>query len=156
MIGLNADEGRTVGRINSDTMDVLAVDDGDRVEIREKDTKTNALVRQSSPDSHLIESDEDIGASDVKDRTILLPSTVRTEIDAVCGDTVAVRRDTKHIAIQQITLSVFAFIGVFISGIQTVDTIVSPQYRLHGLGVTLLFCLAVVWLLLWPERERCR
>ena len=156
IIGLNADEGRGTGRVNADTMDTLAIDDGDRVQITTKDTQTSARLRQITPESHLIETDEDIAATDVRDRTILLPSTVRQDLDAVCGDTVSVRRDTRHIAIHQLTISVFAFLGVFIGGLQTVDILAPPQYQVHGLFLTLGLCLSAVWLLLWPERERCR
>lgn len=156
VIGLNADEGRGTGRVNEDTMDILAIDDGDRARIRSKETETSVLLRPIAPDSHLIDTDEDITASNVRDRTILLPSTVRQELDAICGDTVSVRRDTRHIAIHQLTVSVFAFLGALIGGLQTVDLFVPAQYQLHGFGLTLIFCLGAVWLLLWPERERCR
>lgn len=156
VIGLNADEGRGTGRVNADTMDVLAVEDGDRVRLSAKETETSVRVRQIAPDSHLIETDEDIDAADVRDRTILLPSTVREEIDAVCGDTVSIRRDTRHIAIRQITPSMFAFLGVFIGGVQTVNLVVPASLRLYGLALTLFFAVVAIWLLLWPERERCR
>lgn len=156
LIGLNADEGRGTGRVNKDTMDTLAIDDGERAHITIKDTQTSVRLREISPDSHLIETDEDLTAADVRDRTILLPSTVRKDLDAACGDTVSVRRDTRHIAIHQLTVSVFAFLGVFIGGLQTVDLLVPAPYQIHGLFLTLGLCLSAVWLLLWPERERCR
>jgi hypothetical protein len=155
-IGLNADEGQGRGRVNEDTMDILAVEDGDRVEISAKDTRTVTRVRAIDPESHLIKTDEDIHASDVRDRTILLPSTVREEIDAVSGDTVTVRRESRHIAIRQITPSLFGFLGVFVGGIQTVDLAVPPAWQLEGIILTIALSFAAIWLTLWPERERCR
>ncbi|WP_153952714.1 hypothetical protein [Halosegnis longus] len=155
-IGLNADEGQGRGRVNEDTMDILAVEDGDRVEISAKDTRTVTRIRAIDPESHLIKTDEDIHASDVRDRTILLPSTVREEIDAVSGDTVTVRRETRNIAIRQITPSLFGFLGVFVGGIQTVDLAVPPAWQLEGIILTIMLSFAAIWLTLWPERERCR
>jgi len=155
-IGLNADEGQGRGRVNKDTMDILAVEDGDRIEIFSKDTQTVTRVRAIDPESHLIETDEDIHASDVRGRTVLLPSTIRQEIDAVSGDAVTVRRESRHIAIRQITPSLFGFLGVFVGGIQTVDIMAPPSWQLEGIALTIVLSFVAIWLTLWPERERCR
>ncbi|WP_135304890.1 hypothetical protein [Haloarcula amylovorans] len=154
-IGLNADEGRSAGRVNADTMDVLAINDGDRVRIQSKNTETTVRCRPIDPESHFIETDSDIDATDVRDRTILLPSTARERIDAVCGDIVRVRRDTRHVAIRSITPSMFAFLGVVIGGLEIVD-LLSPSLQPYGVVLTLFFAGVAIWLMLWPERVRCR
>ncbi len=154
-IGLNADEGRSAGRVNADTMEVLAIDDGDRVQIHSKDSETTVRCRIIEPESHFIETDSDIDAADVRDRTILLPSTARERLDAVCGDIVRVRRDTRHVAIRSITPSMFAFLGVLISGLQIVD-LLSPSLQPYAILLTLILAGVAIWLMLWPERVRCR
>ncbi|MBX0296503.1 hypothetical protein [Haloarcula nitratireducens] len=154
-IGLNADEGRSAGRVNADTMDILAINGGDRVRIRSKTTETPVRCRPIDPESHFVETDSDIDAADVRDRTILLPSTARERLDAVCGDIVRVRRDTRHVAIRSITPSMFAFLGVIIGGLEIVD-LLSPSLQPYGLVLTLFFAGVAIWLMLWPERVRCR
>lgn len=156
ILGLNADEGRATARVNADTMEVLAVDDGDRVVVSSQTDRTSVRCHAIDPESHLIETDEDFEADDVRDRVILLPSTARDASDAVCDDVVRVRRDTGYVAVRQIVPSLFGFLGVFVGGVEAINLVVPPGLQTWALGVALLASLSAIWLVLWPERQRCR
>ena len=155
-IGLNADEGRRAARVNPETMGVLGIDDGDRITVSSPTGERTVRCHSIAPDSHLIETDEDFEPEDIHERVILLPATEREAVNVVCDDVVAVRRDPSYVAVKSIVPSLFGFVGVFIGGVQTVDFIVPPEYYLPALGSTVVFGLVAVWLVLWPERQRCR
>lgn len=154
-LGLNTDEGRETARVNSDIMDALAIEDGDRVLITSQSGRTSAHCHLIEPDGHLVADDNDIHEKDVQDRTILLPSTVREKAGVTCDDVVTVRRDTSYIAARQIVLSMFGFLGVFVGATQSIDLLIPPQYQLHAFVVALLLSASSIWLVLWPERQRC-
>jgi len=155
-LGINVDEGRSAARINPDTMDVLGIDDGDRVVVSSPTDRTRVRVHSIEPDSHYIETDSDFGPEDVRDRTILLPATEREAADALCHDVVRVRRDTGHVAVKSVVPSLFGFLGVFVGGLQTVDLLWPPEWRVHGIVLTFLLSLSAIWFVLWPERQRCQ
>jgi len=155
-LGLNTDEGRSTVRVAADTMEVLGIDEGDRVVIESETGRTTARARSVAPDSHYVETDEDIDEADVRDRTVLLPATERERSGAVVDDVVRVRRDTTHVAIKRIVPSLFGFFAVFIGGVQTIDLIFPPAWKLPAVGATLLLSTCAIWLVLWPERQRCR
>lgn len=156
VLGLNADEGRSTARVNEDTMDVLAIEDGDRVVVTSRVGSTAVRCRQVDPTGHHIETDADISAEDVEDRTILLPSTARSDAGALCDDVVTVRRDTGHVAARQIVPSLFGFLGVFVGAVQSIELLVPPGWQLAAFGVAVVLSLTAVWFVLWPERQRCR
>ncbi|MFB6109038.1 MAG: hypothetical protein ABEJ82_09425 [Haloplanus sp.] len=155
-LGLNVDENRATARMNPDTMEVLGVDDGDRVILSSQTDRTRVRVHYIRPDSHYIETDSDFEPEDVRGRTVLLPATGREAADVLCHDVVRVRRDTGYVAAKRIVPSLFGFLGVFIGGLQTIDLVFPPAWKLPAVGLTLLLSLSAIWFVLWPERQRCQ
>lgn len=156
ILGLNADEGRATARVNPETMRVLGVEDGDRIDIVGDGEPRTVRCYGISAESHFIETDDDFDPADVQDRVILLPSTEREAAGALCDDVVRVRRNTKHVAIRSIVPSMFGFLGVFVGGLQAINLAVSPEWYRPAIALVVLASLASVWIVLWPERQRCR
>ena len=156
MLGLNADEGRATARVNRETMRVLGIDDGDRIDLVADGETRSVRCYEITPDSHLIETDEDLDPEDVQERVILLPATEREATGVLCDDVVRVRRNTKHVAIRSIVPSMFGFLGVFVGGLQAINLAVSPAWYRPSIAIVALAALASVWIVLWPERQRCR
>ncbi|OVE84836.1 hypothetical protein [Natronolimnobius baerhuensis] len=156
MLGLNADEGRNSARVNRETMRSLGIDDGDRVDLIVDGETRSVRCYELSAESHLIKTDEDIDPTDVQDRVILLPATEREAAGALCDDVVRVRRNTRHVAVRQIVPSMFGFLGVFVGGLQAINLTVSPAWYPHAIGFVLLLSIASIWVVLWPERQRCQ
>lgn len=156
MLGLNADEGRETARTNPETMRVLCIDDGDRIDVigdvKSQTVRCYGLV----PDSHLVETDEDFEPEDVLGRTLLLPATEREAAGALCDDIVRVRRNTRHVAVRSIVPSMFGFLGVMVGGLQAINLMLEPDLYGPAIAVVVLTSLAAVWFVLWPERQRCR
>jgi len=113
-IGLNADENRRVVRMNEETMRLLGVNEGDKIEVVSGSQTTSVRCLPVASDSYLIEQDADIDGADVHDRNLLLPATERDAVGAVADDVVTVRRDTSYVAGNSIVPSMFGLLGVFI------------------------------------------
>jgi formylmethanofuran dehydrogenase subunit D len=155
-IGLNADENRRVVRMNEETMRLLGVNEGDKIEVVSGSQTTSVRCLPVASDSYLIEQDADIDGADVHDRNLLLPATERDAVGAVADDVVTVRRDTSYVAGNSIVPSMFGLLGVFIGG-PRVLSILLPEFGRVQMVVTLTLLSALaVWMVLWPERQRCR
>lgn len=155
-LGLNIDEGRGTVRVNQETAKMLAIDDGDRVIVESTYGRTEVQCRTIDSESYLIERDEDFTADDIQDRTILLPSTVREQCGVVPDDIVRVRRESAFVAARSIVPSMLGFLGILVSSLQTIELFVAPRLYVPAIGTSVLLGLVAVWLVLWPERKRCR
>lgn len=155
-IGLNADENRRVARTNEETMRLLGVSEGDKIAVVSGSQTTSVRCLPVESDSYLIEQDADIDGADVHDRNLLLPATERDAVGAVADDVVTVRRDTSYVAGNSIVPSMFGLMGVFIGGPRVLSILLPEFGRLEMVVTLTLLSVLAVWMVLWPERQRCR
>lgn len=152
-LGLDRDEYRNVVRMQGDTMQFLGIEPGDRVVVQWDGKRLSAQC--------LLPPDE----KSVPDAAILLASTDRDPIDTSLYDTVVVRRDMSHILKQRVAVSLLGILGVAFGVFQaanaaTVDELLVAQVGPFGTILTLcavsaVLSVVVVWLLLFPERQKC-
>jgi hypothetical protein len=152
-LGLDRDEYRNVVRMQEDTMRFLGIEPGDRVVIRWGGEQLAAQCLLPPEDTS------------VPDAAILLASTDRDPIDVSLYDTVVVRRDMGHILKQRIAVSLLGILGVVFGVFQaatvaTLDELLVARFGPFGAVLALgavsgLLSVLVVWLLLFPERQRC-
>jgi hypothetical protein len=154
-MGLNIDEDRNAARVDAETLSTLGIDDGDRVVVRSREGETRVHCHSLSSDSYLLDKDSDLRAEHITTDNLLLPSTEREQCGALVDDVVEVRRDMWYLTGKRITLSLFGIIGVVISGTQTIG-LLFPDLPSTTVGSVLLVLSALsVWLILWPDRQRC-
>jgi len=151
-LGLDRDEYRNVARLNPDMLRFLGIEPGDLAVL---DWKGQRSVTQC-----LLPPDDE----DVPPVAIWLPSTERDRIDASVHDVVTVRRETGHVFRKQVALSILGILGVVFGVFQIANVIglVAPLRAALGtagtlvalLSVSALASVLVVWLLLFPERQK--
>lgn len=152
----NTDENRNIARLNEETMRILGIQDGDKVIVSSPTRQKSLRCLLASEESYLIKQDVSFEEGDVSDRNILLPATEREAVETLVHDVVRVRRDQSYVVGKQIVPSLFSLLGVFIGGTQLLN-IVSPDIsQATTLAVLSLSSVAVVWTVLWPERQKCR
>lgn len=152
-LGLDRDEYRNVVRMQEDTMQFLGIDPGDRIVMtwNGKRLSTQCLLPPE-------------GVS-VPDASLLVASTDRDPVDVSLYDTVTVRRDMGHILKQQVAVSTLGILGVVFGVFQaanaaTLDDMLVAEFGPFGTIVVLaavaaLASVLVIWLLLFPERQKC-
>ena len=151
--GLDRDEYRNIARINADTMRFLGIESGDIVTIEWKGR--TATIRCMDPPE----------GTSVPPLSILLPSTERDRIDVSIYDACTVYRDVGYVFRKHLSLSTLGVLVVLLGAVQVVDVGaaiegVSSAGELVALTVVAVLtvaavALATVWLMLYPERQRC-
>lgn len=155
VIGLNADENRGIVRVDPETLNSLGIEAGDRVMLESRTGTSNPRCLPIDPDHPLVENDADIRDADISPRTVLLPSTQRQAANAMVDDVVELRRDMHYVVGKRVTLSMFGLVGALLGVANVVNALrltVTPRV---GLLTVLAVTVAIVWLTLWPERQRC-
>jgi len=148
--GKDQDEYRGIIRVDSSTMSYLGVEEKDRVIA---DWKGTEISVQCLPKS-------DGGEEPL---AVLVPSTVRDQLEVSNFDGINVWRDRGYIFQKRIAISLLGILGVVfgtfqIATVSTISSILLERVGVLGnllilLGVSALLSLPVMWFLLLPARS---
>lgn len=151
--GFDRDEHRNIARINRDMMEFLGIEPGDKVKIRWQGDK--ATVQCLLPPE----------GENVAPLSIRLPSTERDRVGVSIYDSLELQRDTGYVFKKQIALSTLGVLGVIIGMFGILDSVrFDPVVSFLGTEASvalfvfavLLVSVVVIWILLYPERQRCK
>lgn len=152
----NTDENRNVARLNEETMRILGIQDGDKIVVSSPQHRKSLRCLLASEESYLIKQDVSFQPGDISDRNILLPATEREAINTLVHDVVRVHRDPEYVVGKQVVPSLFSLLGVFIGGTQLLEVAAPDLPQVAAILLLSMFGVLAVWIVLWPERQKCR
>lgn len=152
--GKDQDEGRNIVRLDESTMDYLGVSPGEKVVLRwDREPRTAQCLLP--PDGE-----------DVSPHEVLVPNSERDVLGLNPNDGVLLTRSVSYVFYNRIAVSILGILGVVFGVFQISNAIdlldmLSPVLdRTSTVLLLLLLSLGlsagVVWLLLLPERHRCK
>lgn len=148
--GLDQDEYRGIIRVNRSTMGYLGVEEKDRIIV---DWKRRKASVQCLPTSD----------NETDPLAVLVPSSVRDQIEVSNFDGINVWRDRGYIFQKRISISLLGILGVVfgtfqIATVTSISAILLEEVGVIGnllvlLGVSAVLSLPVIWFLLLPVRS---
>lgn len=148
--GLDQDEYRGIIRVNRSTMGYLGVEEKDRIMLKWKGRETSVQCLPKSDDT-------------TEPLTVLVPSTVRDQIEVSNFDGVSVWRDRWYIFQKRIAISFLGILGVVFGTFQITTATSISEVLIDEVGVignllvllslSAVLSIPVIWFLLLPVRS---